>query len=101
MNPVFAWQKTAKQIPILVEKNMKMKIGQKKIGYSKFEKMDFWFIYLLIAFPILQFIVFWIYVNASSIALSFQTPQGEFTLKNIQAVFKAFDGIDTYEIILR
>ena len=75
---------------------MKMKIGKKKIGYSKFEKMDFPFIYLLIAFPVLQFIVFWIYVNASSIALSFQTSQGEWTLKNIEAVFKAFDGIDTY-----
>ena len=69
---------------------------KKKIGYSKFERMDFPFIYLLILFPILQFIVFWVYVNASSIAMSFQSQQGTFTFRNIYAVLKAFNGIDSY-----
>lgn len=68
--------------------------------YSKFEKRDFPFIYLLIALPVLQFAVFWIYVNISSIMLTFQNPDGEFTFANIKAVFRAFNSIDRYGLDL-
>ena len=64
--------------------------------YSRFEKRDFWFVYLLIAFPILQFCIFWVYVNASSILMSFQTATGEWTLLNFKAVFSALNKLDTY-----
>lgn len=71
-----------------------------KYHYSKFEKKDFPFIYLLIALPVLQFAVFWIYVNISSIWLTFQNPNGELTLANIKAVFSAFKNVDRYGLDL-
>ncbi len=55
-------------------------------GYSAFEKRDFLFVYLLIALPVIQFAVFWLYVNFSSFLLAFQTPQGQFTLGNFAEV---------------
>ncbi len=67
-----------------------------KYHYSRFEKQDFPFIYLLIALPVLQFAVFWIYTNFSSIMLTFQDTNGAFTFANIKAVFSAFKGVDRY-----
>lgn len=75
---------------------MSSEVKKKGLKYSRFEKMDFPFVYLMILFPVVQFALFWIYVNASSIAFSFQTPEGEFTFRNIRAVFKAFNGVDSY-----
>ncbi len=76
------------------------KIKNKRFHYSKFEKRDFPFIYLLIALPVLQFAVFWIYVNISSILLTFQDSNGGWTFANVQAVFRAFKGIDKYGLNL-
>ena len=56
-------------------------------GYSAFEKRDFLFVYLLIAVPVIQFAVFWAYVNFSSFLLAFQTPQGKFTWQNFTDLF--------------
>lgn len=71
-------------------------VKHKIVKYSKFEKRDFFFAYALVAFPILQFLVFWVYVNASSIFLAFQTETGEFTLLNFKAVFSSFTKLDTF-----
>ncbi|MGN1061709.1 MAG: hypothetical protein ACI4RO_01150, partial [Candidatus Scatosoma sp.] len=60
--------------------------------YSKFQKKSFPFIYLMIAFPVIQFAIFWVGVNFSSITLAFQTPMGAFTLNNIKSVFAGFAG---------
>ena len=60
--------------------------------YSGFERRKFPFIYLFIAFPVLQFLVFWVYVNFSSIVFAFQDGDGAFTLKNFEFVFEAFKG---------
>lgn len=64
--------------------------------YSKFEKKSFPFVYLLIAFPVLQFCVFWVGVNASSIGLAFQDGDGAFTFENIKMALQAFNGTDKY-----
>jgi len=64
--------------------------------YSKFEKQKFPFVYLLIAFPVLQFLVFWVYVNASSIATSFLDANASFTLNNFKDVWKALVDVDNY-----
>lgn len=58
--------------------------------FSNFEKRDFPFVYILIAFPVLHFLVFWVYVNFSSFVLAFQGPDNGFTLVNFRAVFRAF-----------
>lgn len=67
-----------------------MGIPAKKINkYSGFEKRKFPFIYLFIAFPVLQFLVFWVYINSSSIVFAFQDGDGKFTLDNFKFVFEA------------
>ncbi len=64
--------------------------------YSKAQKRDFPFVYLLIAFPVIQFIIFWVYVNASSILMSFQDYNGNFTMDNFKNVYDAFVSKDSY-----
>lgn len=67
------------------------KKGRRKVHlYSKFDKQNFLFVYALIAIPVLQFIVFWFYVNINSIALAFQNREGAFTWNNFINVYKNF-----------
>ncbi len=54
--------------------------------YSKFEKLDFPFAYALCIIPVAHFLVFWLYVNFSSIAMAF-TYNEVFSLENFRAVF--------------
>ena len=61
-----------------------------KKNYSRLERRDFLFAYLLVLFPVAQFLVFWFFVNASSIALAFQDGAGEFTFLNFKTVYNAF-----------
>lgn len=68
-----------------------MKVLDKALrNYSKFERKDFTFAYLIILFPVLQFIIFWVYVNMSSIGLAFQDGAGNFTLHNFEMVWNGF-----------
>jgi len=56
--------------------------------YSKFEKKSFPFVYLLILLPVVQFLVFWLYVNIRSISLAFiDNRDGFFTLEYFGQVF--------------
>lgn len=68
----------------------------KSFRYSKREKKNFPFIYLLIAFPVLQFAVFWGYVNIDSILLAFQDWNGNWTFENYGTVIEAFITEDSY-----
>ena len=61
-----------------------------KKNYSRLERKDFLFAYLLVLFPVAQFTVFWFVVNASSIALAFQDGVGDLTLINFRTVYNAF-----------
>ena len=61
-----------------------------KNNYSRLERRDFLFVYLIVLFPVMQFLIFWLYVNASSIAFAFQDMQGEFTLFNFKTVYNGF-----------
>lgn len=61
-----------------------------KKNYSGLERRDFLFVYLLILFPVVQFLIFWVYVNFSSILLAFQDNTGAFTLGNFKMVFQGF-----------
>ena len=72
-----------------------------KNNYSKFERRDFLFAYMLILFPVAQFLVFWVFVNASSIALAFQDDFGAFTWKNFETVYNAFIYKDMFNINLK
>ncbi len=73
---------------------------KKRSKYSRLERKDFPFVYLMVLFPVAQFLVFWFYVNASSIALSFQNNAGEFTWQNFETVFKAFSDKDMFGVNL-
>jgi len=60
-------------------------------SYSKYERKSFLFVYLLIFLPVLQFIIFWLVVNARSIMLAFQdNVTGAFTLQHFSEVFGDF-----------
>ncbi len=72
-----------------------------KNRYSSLERRDFLFVYLLILFPVIQFLIFWAYVNMSSIVLAFQNDIGEFTLKNFDTVKTAFIDKDLFSINLK
>ena len=65
-------------------------------SYSKFERKDFPFVYLLIALPVLQFAVFWFYVNISSFTLSFKDGLGRWTLDNFKQVWHGLTHADQY-----
>lgn len=62
-----------------------------KKKYSDFEKRNFLFLYLLILIPVVQFAVFWFYVNLDSFALAFTDQNnGGFTLRYFKDVWIAF-----------
>ena len=61
-------------------------------NYSRRERGRFPFAYALLAFPVMQFIVFYIYVNLSSFVIAFQDSNEAFTLYNFQRVFSGFFG---------
>ncbi len=71
-----------------------------KKNYSRLERRDFLFAYLLVLFPVVQFLIFWLFVNASSIALAFQNDLGEFTLVNFKMVYNGFVDKDMFGINL-
>ena len=48
------------------------------------------FLVVMLALPVLQWLIFWLYVNFSSIMLSFQTKQGVFTFNNFTTLFHEF-----------
>lgn len=56
-------------------------------NYSAFEKKKFLFFYLLIAFPVLQMVVFWFYVNLSGISMAFQDANGKWSFSAFKEVF--------------
>jgi len=61
---------------------------KRKRRYSKLEKKSFLFVYLFIAIPIIQFLIFWVFVNLRSISLAFlENRDGYFTLEYFQRVF--------------
>lgn len=61
-----------------------------KKNYSRLERKDFPFAYLIVLFPVLQFLIFWVYVNLSSIGLAFQDNLGAFTFANFKMVYNGF-----------
>lgn len=67
--------------PVYKKKKVKM--------YSDFEKRDFLFAYLLCVIPVAHFLLFWLYVNFSSITLAFTTMNGDFTLKYMESVIQS------------
>ena len=45
------------------------------------------FLIVMLALPILQWLVFWLYININSIFLAFQYPRGGWTLFNFRVLF--------------
>ena len=59
-------------------------------NYSIMERRKFLFVYLLIAFPVIQMAIFWFYVNISGIALAFQDAEGNWSLDSFKHVIQGF-----------
>lgn len=79
---------------------MREMTGKRSIlgGYSRFERRNFVFLYTLIAVPVLHFIVFWVYVNLSSLMLAFEGYDGSFTLAHFKQVIDSFAGKTSTEL---
>lgn len=83
-----------------------MNTNVRKISkYSTFEKKKFPFVYLLMAFPVLQFVIFWVYLNSSSLVLSFIDGEGRPTLENFKMIMYGFKdnlyGYNLFEALRR
>lgn len=78
-----------------------MKIKKAKHRYSTYEKKKFPFIFIMIAIPILQFLVFWLFVNLDSITLAFRdNVTGAFTLEHFSKLFtNMLNNPDGYNIL--
>lgn len=74
--------------------NIKKLIDKRKYNFE--DRKAFLFCYGMLALPVLFFILFWVYINASSFLLAFQDAQGNFTLDNFVTVFNGFRGVDMY-----
>lgn len=61
-------------------------------NYSPWERKKFLFVYLLIAFPLLQMLVFWLYVNISGIMMAFQDGAGNWSLSSLKEAFAVLGG---------
>lgn len=68
---------------------MNKKHNNKGVHYSAMEKRKFPFIYLLIALPVIQIIIFFFYSNMSAFMLALQNDKGEWSFQSIQRVFSA------------
>lgn len=65
--------------------------------YSKAQKKNFPFVYCLIAIPVVQFLIFWVFVHADSIALAFMDDvTGAFTFDHFKEVWDAIVDKDVY-----
>ena len=74
-------------------KNIVGKIGKSiRKNYSSYERGKFLFIYLLIAFPVIQMAIFWFYVNLSGISMAFQDRNGNLSLDSFKEVFAVLGG---------
>ncbi|MCL2751269.1 MAG: sugar ABC transporter permease [Firmicutes bacterium] len=61
-----------------------------RIKYSKREKRGAVVALCLLAFPVFQFLIFYAYINFSSVALAFQDRTGAFTFDNFRKVYENF-----------
>jgi len=68
--------------------------NKKRSNYTGIEKKKFLFVYLMLLFPVVQFIIFWGYVNISAFVLAFQNSAGEFSFDSFKEVFEAFGGAE-------
>lgn len=60
--------------------------------YSVRQRKKFWFVAILLFYPIAQFLLFYVYVNFSSFFIAFQDNYGAWTTENFQRVFDGFFG---------
>lgn len=67
-------------------------LAKKSKHISKIDKGKNVFLIVMMVIPILHWLVFWLYVNSSSIVLAFQSKQGNWTLNNFNLFFESLTG---------
>lgn len=66
-------------------------LKNKRRAYSKSDRKNFLFVYLLILLPVLQFLIFWVYINFNSIVLAFYDKASQsYNFNNFIQVFNEF-----------
>ena len=59
--------------------------------YTKQDKKNFPFVIAMLAFPILQFLIFYIYINFQSFVLAFTNISGDFTFSNFEGIIREWN----------
>lgn len=59
--------------------------------YTKREKKNFPFVIAMLAFPILQFLIFYVYINFQSFVLAFTDVSGNFTLSQFAGIIREWN----------
>ena len=81
-----------------------MQKQQSKNGLTRKKLMDYGFVASLLVIPIVQFLIFWVYINFDSILMAFEHPAtGEWTLANFERLFQSWNsgiGMDMGESVL-
>lgn len=68
-------------------------------GKKKKQIRDLSFICVMLAIPILHWLVFWLGVNANSILMAFKIPTGEWSMESLNSVFREFRAADSQLLI--
>ena len=61
-----------------------------KRSMTKRRRKELVFVLLMVAIPVIQFCIFWVYVNFDSIIMGFKDEMGEWTLANFERFLKDF-----------
>ncbi len=70
-----------------------------RICRAKLRPIDKVFIIVMLAIPVVHWLVFWLYVNFSSIMLAFQIPTGEWSLASLQQVVRDLSSPENSELV--
>ena len=62
-------------------------------GYSKIENKRWPVVALLLAFPIIQFLIFYVYINVDSFILAFTNRRGEFDTHYLETMINRFTAV--------
>ena len=68
---------------------------RKKSSMKAAKRMDLIFICVMLAIPIVQWLIFWFGVNINSILMAFQNPMGEWDLISFEMVFNSLKDVES------
>ncbi len=82
----------------MTEKTLKSKKMNLKNKYG-LKRIDYVFIIVMLAIPIIHWLVFWLYVNFNSILMAFKIPTGDWSMASIEQVLRDLNSPSTSDLL--